>query len=97
MKIDRSFVRDIETDSSDRAIIQTIVGMARSLDVLVVGEGVETETQAVLLRQFGCDAFQGYLFGRPMPLADFLSRLRKGETLRLEPPADPIPALPAQR
>jgi diguanylate cyclase (GGDEF)-like protein/PAS domain S-box-containing protein len=75
MKIDRSFVRDIETDPSDRAIIRTIVGMARSLGVLVVGEGVETETQALLLRQLGCDAFQGYLFGRPVPLDAFLARL----------------------
>jgi predicted signal transduction protein with EAL and GGDEF domain len=82
MKIDRSFVRDIETDPSDRAIIQTIVGMARSLGVLVVGEGVETETQAVLLRQLGCDAFQGYLFGRPMPLDAFLSKLEAGEVSR---------------
>ncbi len=67
LKIDRSFVRDIEHDLSDREIVQTIMNIARSLKISVIAEGVETELQAMLLRQLGCQAFQGYLFGRPMP------------------------------
>jgi EAL domain-containing protein (putative c-di-GMP-specific phosphodiesterase class I) len=77
LKIDRSFVRDIEADPSDREIVQTILNIARSLRVAVIAEGVETEMQALLLRQLGCHAFQGYFFARPMPLDDFLARLRE--------------------
>lgn len=75
LKIDRSFVRDLETDPSDREIVQTIVNIAASLKVAVVAEGVETEMQALLLRQMGCDFYQGYLFGEPMPEADLLCYL----------------------
>jgi diguanylate cyclase (GGDEF)-like protein/PAS domain S-box-containing protein len=71
LKIDRSFVRDIESDENDRELVQTIMNMARSLKVAVIAEGVETELQTILLRQFGCRRFQGYLFGRPMPEEDF--------------------------
>ncbi len=71
LKIDLSFVRDIETDPNDRVIVQTIVNVANSLGKWAIAEGVETEMQATLLRQFGCRAFQGYLFGRPMPIEDF--------------------------
>jgi len=71
VKIDRSFVHDIESDESDREIVQTILSMARSLKIAVIAEGVETELQSILLRQFGCHAFQGYLFGRPAPEEDF--------------------------
>jgi diguanylate cyclase (GGDEF)-like protein len=75
LKIDRSFVRDIESDLSDREIVQTIMNIARSLKISVIAEGVETELQAMLLRQLGCHAFQGYLFGRPMPEAEFRAHL----------------------
>jgi diguanylate cyclase (GGDEF)-like protein/PAS domain S-box-containing protein len=71
LKIDKSFVRDIETDQSGREIIQTILNIARSLKISVVAEGVETELQAVLLRQLGCHYFQGYLFAKPMPADEF--------------------------
>jgi EAL domain-containing protein (putative c-di-GMP-specific phosphodiesterase class I) len=77
LKIDRSFVRDIESDPSDREIVQTILNIARSLRVSVVAEGVETEMQALVLRQMGCQAFQGYLFAPPMPLEDFLAHLEE--------------------
>jgi diguanylate cyclase (GGDEF)-like protein/PAS domain S-box-containing protein len=77
LKIDRSFVRDIESDPSDREIVQTILNIARSLRVSVVAEGVETEMQALVLRQMGCPAFQGYLFAPPMPLEDFVAHLRE--------------------
>ncbi|MCB1653954.1 MAG: EAL domain-containing protein [Pseudomonadales bacterium] len=71
LKIDLSFVRDIETDPNDRVIVQTIINIARSLGKQAIAEGVETEMQAMLLRQFGCRAFQGYLFGRPMAVEEF--------------------------
>lgn len=76
LKIDRSFVRDIERDPSDREIIQTILNIAASLEVSTIAEGVETEMQAVLLRQLGCHAFQGFLFATPLPLEAFLAELR---------------------
>lgn len=71
LKIDQSFVRDLATDPNDRAIVQTIVGMALNLGLQVIAEGVETIEQRTLLEEIGCTAFQGYLFGRPMPMADF--------------------------
>ncbi len=71
LKIDRSFVRDLETDPSDRAIVQTILNIAESLKVSVIAEGVETERQMLLLRQLGCHAYQGYYFARPMSADEF--------------------------
>ena len=80
LKIDRSFVSDLESDLSDREIVQTIMNIARSLKISVIAEGVETDLQAMLLRQLGCHAFQGYLFGRPMPEADFKAYLEAAST-----------------
>jgi diguanylate cyclase (GGDEF)-like protein/PAS domain S-box-containing protein len=71
LKIDRSFIYDLENDPSDRAIVQTILNIARNLKVSVIAEGVETEVQSLMLRQLGCHAYQGYLFGTPMPLEKF--------------------------
>lgn len=68
LKIDRSFVSRIDTDSSTGAVVSTIVGLSRALGVHTIAEGVETESQATLLRAAGCDVVQGYLFGRPAPL-----------------------------
>jgi EAL domain-containing protein (putative c-di-GMP-specific phosphodiesterase class I) len=71
MKIDRAFVRDLEIDPTAVAVARTIVTLGRSLSLRLVAEGIETHGQAELLRQMGCDEFQGYLFGRPMPAQAF--------------------------
>ncbi len=71
IKIDQSFVRDMVTDPHDLAIIRTIIAMAYNLRIGTIAEGVETEDQLRLLLLSGCNAFQGYRFGRPMPAADF--------------------------
>lgn len=67
MKIDRSFVADLERDDGAMAIARAIVAMAGALHLRVVAEGVETEVQAVILRQLGCHELQGYLFAAPLP------------------------------
>ncbi|MET0091301.1 MAG: EAL domain-containing protein [Candidatus Thiodiazotropha sp.] len=74
LKIDRSFIRDLETDPSDRTIVQAILAMSDSFNISVIAEGVETLEQKKLLEKFGCQYFQGYLFGKPMSL-DALSGL----------------------
>jgi diguanylate cyclase (GGDEF)-like protein/PAS domain S-box-containing protein len=70
IKIDRSFVRDAEQEPGDRALVEAIASVGQALGLAVIAEGVETEAQAEFLRQAGCSGMQGFLFGRPMPLAD---------------------------
>jgi diguanylate cyclase (GGDEF)-like protein/PAS domain S-box-containing protein len=67
LKIDRSFVRDLETDADDQAIASTIVSMGRNLRLTVLAEGVETREQLALLRGMDCDMAQGFLFSRALP------------------------------
>ena len=76
LKIDRSFVRDLDTDPSDRAIAEAIVVMARKLGLKTIAEGVETPAQRNLLASVGCDMVQGYLYAKPLPAADFLAAQR---------------------
>lgn len=75
IKIDQSFVRDIATDPSDAVIVQTIIAMAETLGLTVVAEGVETEVQREYLERRGCTHYQGYLFGRPLPIEEFQALL----------------------
>jgi diguanylate cyclase (GGDEF)-like protein len=78
LKIDQSFVRDLVSDDSDKAIVRTIIAMAHSLKLMVIAEGVETEQQRQLLFNKGCVHYQGYLFGKPMPIGQFQKLLTQG-------------------
>lgn len=71
LKIDQAFVRNIGLQHADAVIVQTIIGMAHSLQLEVIAEGVETKDQQAFLAQHGCTLYQGYLFGKPTPLAEF--------------------------
>jgi diguanylate cyclase (GGDEF)-like protein/PAS domain S-box-containing protein len=71
LKIDRGFVRDIMTDSSDAVIVETIISMAKHLNIQVIAEGVETAEQLAFLKQKGCAIFQGYYFDQPLTAANF--------------------------
>ena len=82
LKIDQSFVRDIVTDPGDAVIVKTIIGMAHNLGLEVIAEGVETEAQRSLLLNYDCRVFQGYLFSRPLPLAEFEALLQSLEPQR---------------
>jgi EAL domain-containing protein (putative c-di-GMP-specific phosphodiesterase class I) len=75
LKIDQSFVHDLNIDSSDQAIVRTVIAMAQSLNLDVIAEGVETEAQRQFLLDSGCRHFQGYLFGKPMPIGQFKALL----------------------
>jgi EAL domain-containing protein (putative c-di-GMP-specific phosphodiesterase class I)/CHASE2 domain-containing sensor protein/GGDEF domain-containing protein len=75
LKIDQSFVRTLEADTANAAIVQTIVDLARRLGKTTVAEGVETEEQRLLLAGMGCDIGQGYLIGRPVPAAEIAARI----------------------
>lgn len=84
LKIDQSFVRDLDHDDNDKAIVRTIIAMANSMEITLIAEGVETEAQRHLLAVKGCTNYQGYLFSKPLPLHEFIALLKKnagGETL----------------
>jgi EAL domain-containing protein (putative c-di-GMP-specific phosphodiesterase class I) len=70
-------VRDITTDGSDTAVVRAIIAVAERLDLDVIAEGVETEEQRQLLLENGCIHFQGYHFGRPIPIEEFDATIKR--------------------
>lgn len=76
LKIDQSFVRGLTSDEDDAAIVTAIVAMAKSLNLTVTAEGVETVEQLALLKDLQCDEYQGFLFSKPLPAEEFAKLLR---------------------
>lgn len=77
LKIDQSFTRDITFDKNDAAIVQTVIAMGQALELEVIAEGVETWEQQQILQHYGCNFYQGYLYGRPFPIEDLEVNLNK--------------------
>jgi EAL domain-containing protein (putative c-di-GMP-specific phosphodiesterase class I) len=75
VKIDRSFVLGLESDAEFAAVVRSAIDMGHSLGLKVVAEGIETESAASRLREFGCDIGQGYLYAKPMPAHELESWL----------------------
>jgi diguanylate cyclase (GGDEF)-like protein len=88
VKIDRSFINGLEANSEFAAVVRSAIEMGHNLGLKVVAEGIETEIAAQLLREFGCDIAQGYLYGRPMPLEEF-ERWMRGKA-RVPVHAEPV-------
>jgi EAL domain-containing protein (putative c-di-GMP-specific phosphodiesterase class I) len=78
LKIDRSFVRDLVTDSSDLAIVGAIIAMARHLNIPVTAEGIEGWQQLTMLRELGCHLAQGHLFSKAVPASQCIQYLLGG-------------------
>jgi diguanylate cyclase (GGDEF)-like protein len=74
LKIDKSFIDDLESNENSTALIKAIITMAHNLDIKVVAEGVETHQQYTHLKQLGCDYMQGYLFSKPIPKTAFIEQ-----------------------
>jgi diguanylate cyclase (GGDEF)-like protein len=81
LKIDRGFVRDLEHDSDDAAIVSAIVALGQALGLRIVAEGVETGVQQDFLTKLGCDSLQGYLLGHPQPADRFMVDIQRAEKL----------------
>ena len=88
LKIDRSFIRDINIDKNDDAIVRTIIMMARNLGLEVIAEGVETRQQLDFLLANQCYLYQGYYFSKPVPVNTFVNKLADNSTARLKKKAD---------
>ena len=91
LKIDQSFVHNLAVRHTDDVIVQTIIGMARNLELDVIAEGVETLTQKNLLAEYGCQLFQGYLMGMPGPVEELEALLHNGAVVA-PPPGAPAGA-----
>jgi diguanylate cyclase (GGDEF)-like protein len=89
IKIDRSFIREVEVKPSCRAIVKSVIDLCRNLELTCIVEGMETDAQVRVLRGLGCTTMQGYLFGKPMPAAEvsgFLAAANMGLGVAEAPP-----------
>jgi len=77
LKLDRSFVRDMDNNESDESICIAIISLAHSLGMKVVAEGVETQNQKEFLISSGCDILQGYYYSRPLPANEFKEYIKQ--------------------
>jgi EAL domain-containing protein (putative c-di-GMP-specific phosphodiesterase class I) len=75
LKIDQCFIRNVDTDPNDAAIVRAVISLGHSLGISVLAEGVETADKVAYLRAEGCDEVQGYYFSRPVPAADFIGQV----------------------
>jgi len=71
VKIDRQFISNMATDSSDAVMVKTIIELAKNFKMTVIAEGVETDLQLAYLKQYGCNLYQGYFFSKPVPIKEF--------------------------
>ena len=76
IKIDQTFVRDLDSNAGNRAIVEAIVALGRALDIDLIAEGVETEAERASLEMLGCRNYQGFLFSRPQPLDALIMQLQ---------------------
>lgn len=77
LKIDKSFINDISEDADSAAIVKAMIQLGHTLQLTVIAEGVETDSQLAFLKNFGCDEIQGYLFSRPLPAEEFAAFLKR--------------------
>jgi EAL domain-containing protein (putative c-di-GMP-specific phosphodiesterase class I) len=75
LKIDKSFIQEIDNDHNDSVIVETIIAMAKHMKIDIVAEGVETERALKFLKSRGCQKFQGYFFGEPLPFSEMLCQI----------------------
>lgn len=85
IKIDRTFVYDLEQNHHSRSIVRAVIGLGRSLDLPILAEGVETEAQFAFLAREGCEEVQGYLTGRPLPIVDYAKLVGREMVGQLSP------------
>jgi EAL domain-containing protein (putative c-di-GMP-specific phosphodiesterase class I) len=86
LKVDRTFVRDVDTDREDVALVRGAIELGHSLGMSVVAEGVESAGHATTLRGLGCDVAQGYHYARPMPAADLTDWMRTRQRVAITSP-----------
>jgi cyclic di-GMP phosphodiesterase Gmr len=83
IKLDRSFVSSINADRKSQALVRSMVAVAQALQLKVVAEGIETESEELFMKGLGVEYVQGFLYGRPMPAAEFERWLHDRQKIRL--------------